>query len=113
MEGLAPDASLFSEREKHLSLKREHTEREVPRVSEDFDPIGFELFGDDVLRRANQESYGHAQLPTFDLARAKLVVSFGADFLGLNFYENTPRAIKLSANWAEGPWVSSIRRQTR
>ncbi|HEV3063648.1 MAG TPA: molybdopterin-dependent oxidoreductase [Vicinamibacterales bacterium] len=45
-------------------------------------PIGFELFGDDVLRRANAMSFGAAQLPTFDLARARFVISFGADFLG-------------------------------
>ena len=45
-------------------------------------PMGFEPFGDDVLRRANALSFGHAQLPTFDLARARFVIAFGADFLG-------------------------------
>ena len=45
-------------------------------------PIAFDLFGDDVLRRANAISFGHYQLPTFDLARARYVISFGADFLG-------------------------------
>jgi anaerobic selenocysteine-containing dehydrogenase len=45
-------------------------------------PIGFETFGDDVLRRANATSFGHEQLPTFDLARAQFVINFGADFLG-------------------------------
>jgi len=45
-------------------------------------PIGFEPFGDDVLRRANALSFGHAQLPTFDLANARFVIAFGADFLG-------------------------------
>jgi menaquinone reductase, molybdopterin-binding-like subunit len=44
--------------------------------------IGFETFSDDVLRRANAVSFGHDQLPTFDLARSQFVVSFGADFLG-------------------------------
>jgi anaerobic selenocysteine-containing dehydrogenase len=44
--------------------------------------IEFELFGDDVLRRANDLSFGHAQLPTFDLARSRYLISFGADFLG-------------------------------
>ena len=34
-------------------------------------PIAYELFGDDVLRRANAISFGHEQLPTVDLgARA-------------------------------------------
>jgi anaerobic selenocysteine-containing dehydrogenase len=42
----------------------------------------FETFGDDVLREANRQSFGHAQLPTFDLARSRYVLSFGADFLG-------------------------------
>jgi len=45
-------------------------------------PIGFEAFGDDVLRRANALSFGHEQLPTFDLANARYVLSLGADFLG-------------------------------
>lgn len=45
-------------------------------------PITFEVFGDDVLRRANRLSFGHEQLPTFDLARSRYVLSFGADFLG-------------------------------
>ena len=42
----------------------------------------FELFGEDVLREANGQSFGYAQLPTFDLARSRYVLSFGADFLG-------------------------------
>ena len=45
-------------------------------------PIGYELFGDDVLRRANGLSFGREQLPTFDLAQSRYVLSFGADFLG-------------------------------
>jgi anaerobic selenocysteine-containing dehydrogenase len=45
-------------------------------------PIGYELFADDVLRRANAISFGRHQLPTIDLARARFAVSFGADFLG-------------------------------
>jgi len=45
-------------------------------------PTTYELFGDDVLRRANGLSFGHEQLPTFDLPNARLVLGFGADFLG-------------------------------
>ena len=45
-------------------------------------PVTFELFGDEVLRRANALSFGRHQLPTFDLANARYVLSFGADFLG-------------------------------
>jgi anaerobic selenocysteine-containing dehydrogenase len=45
-------------------------------------PISYELFGDDVLRRANGLSFGRAQVPTFDFANARAVISFGADFLG-------------------------------
>jgi menaquinone reductase, molybdopterin-binding-like subunit len=44
--------------------------------------LSFELFSDDVLRRANLLSFGHEQLPTFDLAQSRYVISFGADFLG-------------------------------
>jgi menaquinone reductase, molybdopterin-binding-like subunit len=42
----------------------------------------YEPFDEAVLRRANLLSFGHATLPTFDLARADYVVSLGADFLG-------------------------------
>ncbi|MBI2828564.1 MAG: molybdopterin-dependent oxidoreductase [Acidobacteria bacterium] len=45
-------------------------------------PIAYELFGDEVLRRANGLSFGRQQLPTFDLANARYVLSLGADFLG-------------------------------
>jgi anaerobic selenocysteine-containing dehydrogenase len=45
-------------------------------------PIAYELFADDVLRRANGISFGHEQLPTIDFARARFAISFGADFLG-------------------------------
>jgi anaerobic selenocysteine-containing dehydrogenase len=45
-------------------------------------PIVFDLFADDVLREANRQSFGYAQLPTLDLARSRYVLSFGADFLG-------------------------------
>ena len=45
-------------------------------------PVSYELFADDVLRRANAISFGSAQLPTFDLANSRYVLSFGADFLG-------------------------------
>ena len=34
-------------------------------------PSSYELFGDDVLRRANEMSFGLAQLPTFDLAATR------------------------------------------
>src|SRR5271166_5395093 len=44
--------------------------------------VPFELFDDDVLRRANRVSFGYDQLPTIDLARSGYVISFGTDFLG-------------------------------
>jgi anaerobic selenocysteine-containing dehydrogenase len=45
-------------------------------------PITQELFGEDVLRRANGLSFGREQLPTVDLAQTRYLLSFGADFLG-------------------------------
>ena len=45
-------------------------------------PATFEMFSDEVLRRANAISFGSHQLPTFDLENARYVISFGADFLG-------------------------------
>jgi len=52
-------------------------------------PLTYELFSDAVLRRANAVSFGREQLPTFDLANARHVLSFGADFLGTS---NSPVA---------------------
>jgi anaerobic selenocysteine-containing dehydrogenase len=46
------------------------------------EPVAFEVFSDDVVRRANELSFGSYQLPTLDLADARYVISFGADFLG-------------------------------
>lgn len=45
-------------------------------------PIWYEPFDDEVLRRANALSVGVHQLPTWDLARTRYLVNFGADFLG-------------------------------
>ena len=45
-------------------------------------PIAHQPLGDEVLRHANRLSFGHYQLPTLDLARARYILSFGADFLG-------------------------------
>ena len=44
--------------------------------------VSYQLFGDEVLRRANALSFGREQLPTFDLPNARFVLGFGADFLG-------------------------------
>ncbi|MFA5907984.1 MAG: molybdopterin-dependent oxidoreductase [Vicinamibacterales bacterium] len=45
-------------------------------------PVTYELFSDEVLRRANSQSFGAHQLATVDLENAHYVISFGADFLG-------------------------------
>jgi anaerobic selenocysteine-containing dehydrogenase len=44
--------------------------------------VTFEVFSDEVLRRASATSFGTHQLPTYDLENARYVMSFGADFLG-------------------------------
>jgi anaerobic selenocysteine-containing dehydrogenase len=44
--------------------------------------VTHDLFSDDTLRRANALSFGRDQMPTFDLANARHVMAFGADFLG-------------------------------
>src|SRR5688572_5566072 len=45
-------------------------------------PVTFEVFSDEVLRRANAISFGQHQLPTFDLENTRYLLAFGADFLG-------------------------------
>ena len=44
--------------------------------------LTFDPLDEPVLRRANALSFGVAKLPSFDLAYARYVISFGADFLG-------------------------------
>jgi anaerobic selenocysteine-containing dehydrogenase len=44
--------------------------------------LTFELFGEDVLRRANARSFGYEQLPTVDIGRSRYVLALGADLLG-------------------------------
>ena len=44
--------------------------------------VWYQPFDEAVSRQANLLSFGHAAPPTFDLARADYVISFGADFLG-------------------------------
>jgi anaerobic selenocysteine-containing dehydrogenase len=64
-------------RSRRLALASEFTSRFGAPA-----PIAFDPFGDAVLRRANAISFGREQLPTFDLARSRFVIAFGADFLG-------------------------------
>lgn len=45
-------------------------------------PIFYQFYEEAVLRHANALSFGHPQLPTFDLANSNYVLSFGVDFLG-------------------------------
>ena len=45
-------------------------------------PMAYEPLDEAVLRRANLLSFGRAELPTLDLARADYLISLGADFLG-------------------------------
>ncbi|HWP83369.1 MAG TPA: molybdopterin-dependent oxidoreductase [Bacteroidota bacterium] len=41
-----------------------------------YEPIAYE-----AMKRANAFSFGHAQIPSYDIASAKFILSFGADFL--------------------------------
>ena len=45
-------------------------------------PVTYEFFSDEVLRRANAMAFGSHQLATVDVANARYVISFGADWLG-------------------------------
>jgi anaerobic selenocysteine-containing dehydrogenase len=64
--------------------RRTHRQALIDQFAEKFGappPIAHELFGDEVLRRANAISFGREQLPTVDLANTRYLLSFGADFL--------------------------------
>jgi len=41
----------------------------------------YEPFAHESLREANRRTFGQASIPTYDFAKANMVVSFGADFL--------------------------------
>ena len=45
-------------------------------------PLAVEFFGNEVVRKANELSFGKPQLPTLDIGESRYVISFGADFLG-------------------------------
>ncbi len=62
--------------------RRELAERFLKGMGAAF-PIAYEALGeDDVLRYANQQSFGHYALPTLRLGHADYLIAFGADFLG-------------------------------
>jgi anaerobic selenocysteine-containing dehydrogenase len=43
--------------------------------------VSYELLGPDWLRRADRKSFGQASLPYYDMAEARYLLSFGADFV--------------------------------
>jgi molybdopterin-containing oxidoreductase family iron-sulfur binding subunit len=44
--------------------------------------VMYDAISADSILKANEESFGKAMLPTYDFKNAKVIVSFGADFLG-------------------------------
>jgi molybdopterin-containing oxidoreductase family iron-sulfur binding subunit len=54
--------------------------------------VRYQAFDFEPLRQANLRTFGTAELPHYDLARARYVISFGADFL-------------------DGGWISSVEHQ--
>lgn len=73
-----PVAFLMQPLQDHRLVLIEHFLRALgaPRA------VQYEFFDQNVLRRANELSFGRHQLPTFDLANSNYVISLGADFLG-------------------------------
>jgi anaerobic selenocysteine-containing dehydrogenase/Fe-S-cluster-containing dehydrogenase component len=43
--------------------------------------VRWEAFGREAERKANERTFGRTDLPTYDFASARFIVSFGADFL--------------------------------
>jgi anaerobic selenocysteine-containing dehydrogenase len=87
MTHLQPLASLQETRSLAFLTRPQRGQRKVlvERFLSGFDNaewVPFELFDNEVLRRANRLSFGYDQLPTVELARSGYVMSFGADFLG-------------------------------
>ncbi len=57
------------------------TEESVKHVT--FDEVSYS-----AIRKANQESFGSAIIPSYDFSKAKTIVSVGADFLGTWLFAN-------------------------
>jgi anaerobic selenocysteine-containing dehydrogenase/Fe-S-cluster-containing dehydrogenase component len=58
--------------------------------------VRYQPFGMEPLREANRQVFGLDQIPTYDFARAKYILSFGADFL-----ETWPGSIEYERGFAQ------------
>lgn len=58
------------------------------------------------MREANRATFGKAVVPTYKFARAKTIVSVGADFLGTWLTDNLFAADYASRRKPEGEWMS-------
>jgi len=63
----------------------------------DIKHVNYDAVSSSGTLEANNESFGKAALPSYDLTKAKSIVSIGADFMS-----NFPSSIELTAQYAEG-----------
>jgi molybdopterin-containing oxidoreductase family iron-sulfur binding subunit len=68
--------------------------------------ITYDTISYSAIRKANENSFGKAVIPTYDFSKAKVIVSVGADFLSgwLNSVVYTPQYAKTRK--PDGEWMS-------
>jgi molybdopterin-containing oxidoreductase family iron-sulfur binding subunit len=68
--------------------------------------ITYDTISYSAIRKANENSFGKAVIPTYDFSKAKVIVSVGADFLSgwLNSVVYTPQYAKTKK--PDGEWMS-------
>src|SRR5690554_545721 len=63
----------------------------------DIQHISYDVISYNGMLEANKESFGKLALPSYDLSKAKSIVSIGADFMS-----SFPNSVALTAQYAEG-----------
>jgi molybdopterin-containing oxidoreductase family iron-sulfur binding subunit len=68
--------------------------------------VTYDTISYSAIRKANENSFGKAVIPTYDFSKAKVIVSVGADFLSgwLNSVVYTPQYAKTRK--PDGEWMS-------
>lgn len=79
------------------STKKLVSEFVAANPSADIKHISYDTISASGMLEANKESFGISALPTYDLTKAKSIVSIGADFMN-----SFPSSIELTSQYAKG-----------
>jgi MoCo/4Fe-4S cofactor protein with predicted Tat translocation signal len=79
------------------STKKLVSEFVAANPSADIKHVSYDAVSASGMLEANKESFGVAALPTYDLSKAKSIVSIGADFMN-----SFPSSLELTSQYAKG-----------